>query len=289
MSPVPAASRFDLSGKVALVTGGSRGLGRQMVLGFAEAGADVVVASRKLDACQAVAAEVEAMGRRALPVACNVGHWDELEVLADAADEAFGRIDVLVNNAGMSLLYEDVADVSEAMFDKVVALNLKGVFRLTALVGTRMVAAGGGSVINVSSVGSIRPSPDNLPYAAAKAGVNTLTAGFARTLGPTVRVNCIMAGPFMTDVTRSGISTPSSWVRNASHSNGRRTRGGGGRGTVLRCPTPPASPPVPCCAWTAGSPKARRLPPTASADRPRRRLREDLPTGREAVAGRSAA
>ncbi|MGA2520042.1 MAG: glucose 1-dehydrogenase [Acidimicrobiales bacterium] len=203
MAPVPVASRFDLSGKVALVTGGSRGLGRHMVLGFAEAGADVIVTSRKLDACRAVAADVEAMGRRALAVACNVGHWDELEVLADASYEAFGRVDILVNNAGMSLLYEDVAEVSEAMFDKVVALNLKGVFRLTALVGTRMVADGGGSVINVSSVGSIRPSPDNLPYAAAKAGVNTLTAGFARTLGPTVRVNCIMAGPFMTDVTRA--------------------------------------------------------------------------------------
>jgi NAD(P)-dependent dehydrogenase (short-subunit alcohol dehydrogenase family) len=195
--------RFDLTGKVALVTGGSRGLGRAMALGFAAAGADVVVASRKLDACRVVAEDIEAMGRRALAWSCNVSNWDELEPLADAAYDAFGRVDVLVNNAGMSLLYRDVTEVTEAMWDKVVDLNLKGVFRLTALVGSRMVRDGGGSVINVSSVGSIRPNAGILPYAAAKAGVNSLTAGFASALGPSVRVNCIMAGPFLTDVTKA--------------------------------------------------------------------------------------
>ena len=197
------AERFDLTGKVALVTGGSRGLGRAMVLGLAAAGADVVVTSRKLEACQAVAGEVESLGRRGMAVAGNVSHWDDLEPVAEAAYDAFGRVDVLVNNAGMSLLYGHVTEVTEAMWDKVVDLNLKGVFRLTALVGSRMVEAGGGSVINVSSVGSIRPTPEILPYAAAKAGVNALTAGFAQALGPTVRVNCIMAGPFLTDVTKA--------------------------------------------------------------------------------------
>ena len=98
--------------------------------------------------------------------------WDELEALVDAAYDAFGRVDVLVNNAGMSLLYGDVAEVTEAMWDKVVDLNLKGVFRLTALVGTPHGRRdGGGSIINVSSVGSIRPNAEILPYAAAKAGV----------------------------------------------------------------------------------------------------------------------
>jgi NAD(P)-dependent dehydrogenase (short-subunit alcohol dehydrogenase family) len=196
-------ARFDLSGKVALVTGGSRGLGRCMALGFADAGADVVVASRKLDACRAVAAEIEGKGRRALAHSVNVSNWDELEPLADAAYDEFGRVDILVNNAGMSLLYRDVSEVTEAMWDKVVNLNLRGVFRLTALIGPRMVRDGGGSIINVSSTGSIRPTPEILPYAAAKAGVNSLTEGFARTFGPTVRVNCIMAGPFLTDVTEA--------------------------------------------------------------------------------------
>ncbi len=196
----PGGDRFDLSGKVALVTGGSRGLGRAMALGFAEAGADVIIASRKLDACQVAAAEVEARGRRALAVACNVNRWPELDHLVDAAYDAFGRLDVLVNNAGMSLLYRDLGEVTEAMWDKVVDLNLKGPFRLSTLVAPRMAADGGGSIINVSSTGSIRPAPFMLPYDAAKAGLNALTVGFAHAYGPTVRVNCIMAGPFFTDV-----------------------------------------------------------------------------------------
>jgi NAD(P)-dependent dehydrogenase (short-subunit alcohol dehydrogenase family) len=203
VSPVEGVGRrFDLTGKVALVTGGSRGLGRSMALGLAEAGADVIIASRKLDACRAVAAEVEATGRRALALAANVSNWDELDGLVTAAYDGFGRVDVLVNNAGMSLLYGDLGEVTEAMWDKVVGLNLKGPFRLTALVGPRMVADGGGSIINISSTGSIRPAPFMLPYDAAKAGLNALTVGFAHAYGPTVRVNCLMAGPFLTDVTR---------------------------------------------------------------------------------------
>jgi NAD(P)-dependent dehydrogenase (short-subunit alcohol dehydrogenase family) len=191
-----------LEGKVALVTGGSRGLGRAMALGFADAGADLIIASRKLENCQAVAREVEAKGRRALPLACHVGHWDELEGLVEQSYAAFDQVDVLVNNAGMSLLYESLPAVSESMWDKVVDLNLKGPFRLTALVGSRMaIGPYGGSIINVSSTGSIRPAPFMLPYDAAKAGLNALTVGFAHAFGPTVRVNCIMAGPFMTDVT----------------------------------------------------------------------------------------
>jgi NAD(P)-dependent dehydrogenase (short-subunit alcohol dehydrogenase family) len=192
-----------LSGKVALVTGGSRGLGREMVLAFADAGADVVIASRKLDNCKAVAEEVEAKGRRAHAVACHVGHWDEMDALVEEAYGTFGKIDVLVNNAGMSPLYPDLTAVSEELWDKVLGVNLKGPFRLTALVGTRMAAGDGGSIINVSSTGSIRPMPHMLPYDAAKAGLNTLTEGFAKAFGPSVRVNCIMAGPFLTDISKA--------------------------------------------------------------------------------------
>jgi NAD(P)-dependent dehydrogenase (short-subunit alcohol dehydrogenase family) len=190
-----------LTGKVALVTGGSRGLGRAMVLAFADAGADVVITSRKLQACAAVAAEVEARGRRALAVACHMGHWDEIDGLVAQAYATFGRVDVLVNNAGMSPLYPDLTAVSEELWDKVLGVNLKGPFRLTALVGTKMADGPyGGSIINVSSTGSLRPAPDMLPYDAAKSGLNTLTEGFAKAFGPSVRVNCIMAGPFLTDI-----------------------------------------------------------------------------------------
>jgi NAD(P)-dependent dehydrogenase (short-subunit alcohol dehydrogenase family) len=199
---MPDIAAGVLAGKVALVTGGSRGLGKSMALGFADAGADVIVASRKIENCQAVAREVEAKGRSALAVACHVGHWDELEGLVAQSYEAFGHVDVLVNNAGMSLLYDSLPSVTETMWDKVVDLNLKGPFRLTALVGSRMESdPRGGSIINISSTGSIRPAPGMLPYDAAKAGLNALTVGFAHAFGPTVRVNCIMAGPFMTDVT----------------------------------------------------------------------------------------
>ena len=193
-------ARFDLTGKVAVVTGGSRGLGREMCLAFAEQGADVVVTSRKLAACEAVAAEVEASGRRALAVASHVGRWDDCDRLVAAAYEHFGRIDVLVNNAGMSPLYPSLPEVSEDLFDKVVAVNLKGPFRLMASVGARMAEAGGGSIINVSSIAAVQPGAAELPYGAAKAGVHALTTGFARAYAPNVRVNCIMPGPFQTDI-----------------------------------------------------------------------------------------
>ena len=202
--PLDPPPSFDLTGKVALVTGGTRGLGREMVAGLAQAGADVVIASRDAEACAAYAAEITAAtGRRSLPYGVHVGHWDELDGLVEAAYAAFGRVDVLVNNAGMSPLYDSVDAVSETLFDKVIAVNLKGPFRLAALVGTRMAAGAGGSIINISSAAAIRPRPDVLPYAAAKAGLNALTAGLARTFGPTVRCNAILAGTFLTDVSRA--------------------------------------------------------------------------------------
>ncbi len=198
-----ASELFDLSGKVALITGGSRGLGREMALAFARAGADVVIASRKLDSCQRAAAEVEALGRRALPVACHVGEWNQVEALVETAYGSFGSVDILVNNAGMSPTYPSLPDVSEALWDKVLAVNLKGAFRLTSLVGTRMIAAGGGSIINIGSILAIRPTPFVVPYAAAKAGLNAMTEAFAQAFAPTVRVNCIQAGPIATDIAKT--------------------------------------------------------------------------------------
>ena len=204
MSTVTHTDHFDLSGKVAVVTGGSRGLGRSMVQAFAEAGADVVIASRKLDNCEQAAAEVaESTGRTAVAVGCHVGHWDECDRLVETVYERFGRVDVFVNNAGMSPLYDDLASITEELYDKTHAVNLKGPFRLATLVGTRMVADGGGSIINVSTVGSMLASVRELPYACAKAGLNLMTIGLADAFAPTVRVNCILPGAFRTDITKA--------------------------------------------------------------------------------------
>lgn len=195
------AELFDLSGKVALVTGGSRGLGRAIVLGYAAAGADVIIASRKLDACEDLAREVEAMGRRALAVAAHCGKWADIEHLVAASYDRFGQVDILVNNAGMSPPAPSSVDTSEALFDKVIALNFKGPFRLSALVATRMKAAGRGSVINVSTTGALRPLPLFGPYAGSKAGLNAITVAFAQEFAP-VRFNVISPGGFYTDISK---------------------------------------------------------------------------------------
>ena len=201
LSPALRADHlFDLSGRVAVVTGGTRGLGRAIVDAFAQAGATVLVSSRKPDACERVAEELRAAGHEAAGHPCHVGSWEQVDALAAFAHQTFDRVDVLVNNAGISPLYESVADVSEELWDKVVDVNMKGPFRLCALIGSRMAQTGGGSIVNVSSIGAVRPTHDVIPSAAAKAGLNALTVGFADALGPSVRVNCIMPGPFNTDI-----------------------------------------------------------------------------------------
>jgi NAD(P)-dependent dehydrogenase (short-subunit alcohol dehydrogenase family) len=212
---------FDLTGKVALVTGGSRGLGREMVLAFARAGADVVVTSRDLEACERVAAEVGAPGRRGWAHASHVGRWEEIDRLVDAVYADPGRVDVLVNNAGMSPLAPSSAETSEDLFDKVLAVNFKGPFRLGAVVGLRMVDAGGGSIVNVSSTGSLMPQPGFGPYACAKAALNTLTEVLALEYGPTVRVNTLCPGPFLTDVSRWWPEEARTTARSAAGRPGR--------------------------------------------------------------------
>jgi NAD(P)-dependent dehydrogenase (short-subunit alcohol dehydrogenase family) len=197
------AELFDMTGKVVAVTGGSRGLGREMVLAFAAAGADVMIISRKQAACDELAELVGAeYGVEALPYGCHVGHWAELEPMIDAAWEHFGKVDAWVNNAGMAPTYDRLTNVSEELFDKTVGVNFKGPFRLCALVGERMAAGDGGSVINVSSTGSLRVMEHIVPYAASKAALNAMTYGFAATYGPKVRFNVLMAGPFRTDIAR---------------------------------------------------------------------------------------
>ena len=190
---------FDLSGKVALITGGSRGLGLQMVRAFAKRGADVIVASRKLDACEAAAEEVRAMGRRAMAYSVHAARWDQIDALIEAAYAEFGRIDILVNNAGMSPAVPS-HEVTEALFDSVLGLNFKGPFRLASQVAHRMAQGEGGVIINVSSSGALMPLPQVIPYSGAKAALNAMTVSMAREYGPKVRVNTISAGPFLTDI-----------------------------------------------------------------------------------------
>jgi NAD(P)-dependent dehydrogenase (short-subunit alcohol dehydrogenase family) len=185
-------------GKVVVITGGSKGLGRAMALGFAEAGADVVVASRKLEECERTAEELRALGGRALAVACHVGDWSQCEQLIDATVREFGRIDVLVNNAGIAPVPPSLLEVTPELFDKTIDVNLKGPLRLTALAAEHMQP--GSAVINISSKASLRPSPFTVVYAAAKAGQNALTKAAAQELGPRgIRVNSIVCGTFHTD------------------------------------------------------------------------------------------
>jgi len=200
----PTRALFDLSGRTAIVTGGSRGLGKEIVLAFAEHGANVVVASRKLENCEAVAREArERFGVKALPLETHVGYWEQVEALAERAYAEFGSIEILVNNAGMSPLYPSLTEISEALYDKVMEVNLKGTFRLTAIVGERMAHGGGGSIISLSSGAAIRPTPGEAVYAMAKAGLHNMTEMFAKAYGPKVRVNCIMPGPFLTDISKA--------------------------------------------------------------------------------------
>lgn len=198
------AEMFDLTGKVVVVTGGSRGIGRAVAEGLAVAGADVVIASRKLANCETAAEEIAAAtGRRTSAVGCHVGQWEDCDRLADAVYGEFGRCDVLVNNAGMSPLYDGLPAVTAELYDKVHAVNARGPFRLSALIGSRMAAGAGGSIINVSTAGSLRPGADDLPYAMAKAALNALTLGLAGAWAPKVRANVVLPGAFDTDITKA--------------------------------------------------------------------------------------
>jgi NAD(P)-dependent dehydrogenase (short-subunit alcohol dehydrogenase family) len=129
-----------------------------------------------------------------------VSRWADCDALVEKVYAELGRVDVLVNNAGLSPLYPSLDEVSEALFDKVIAVNLRGPFRLAAAIGTRMAEGDGGSIINIGSIEAIRPRPVALPYAAAKAGLHALTEGFAQAFAPKVRVNTVQPGPFLTDI-----------------------------------------------------------------------------------------
>jgi NAD(P)-dependent dehydrogenase (short-subunit alcohol dehydrogenase family) len=199
MKPDPL---FDFRDKTVVVTGGSRGLGREMALAFAQRGADLVIASRKIEACERVADECRAMGRRALAISMHAGKWPDCDALLEAAYAAFGRIDILIINAGMSPATPS-HEVEESLFDSVMNLNFKGPFRLASQAAWRMAQGDGGCIITVSSSGALVPMPMVVAYGAAKAALNAMTRSLAAEYAPHVRVNTISPGPFLTDIAKA--------------------------------------------------------------------------------------
>lgn len=192
-------AKFRLEGKIALVTGGSRGIGRSIALGLAEAGADVAIASRKLPDLEAVAQEITQLGRKALPVAANVRHLPEIDSLVKQVVGEFGRVDILVNNAGTNVVYDSVFNIDEKAWDVVMGLNLKGYFFLSQAVGKIMRDKGGGSIINTASEAGIRPGVGMSVYSISKAGVIMLTKVLAQEWGQyNIRANAIAPGVIRT-------------------------------------------------------------------------------------------
>ncbi len=189
---------FDLTGRVAIVTGGSRGLGRAMALGFAKAGAGVVVASRKIEACEQVVAEIEGLGGQGLAVAVRMQEAGDIATLVAATVERFGRIDIVVNNAG-TVLDRTLDRVDPAAFHGAFATNLLGPMLLVQSAAPYLAAGGHGSVINISSIGAVMPTSQRYLYPPAKAAMLQMTKSMAVDLAP-VRVNVIMPGTFRTDM-----------------------------------------------------------------------------------------
>ncbi len=193
--------QVNLKGKVALVTGGSRGLGRAMVLGLARAGADVVIASRKLAGCEAVATEVQAMGRQALAVSAHAGQMESLDALLEASYQRFGRLDILINNAGTNPVTAGLSDLTPELFQKVFEVNTKGPWYLASRAAPRMAQHGGGSIINVISVGGLKPPAYQGFYAGSKAALHALTKVMAAEWAHMgIRVNAIAPGSYHSDL-----------------------------------------------------------------------------------------
>ncbi|MBK6511133.1 MAG: glucose 1-dehydrogenase [Haliea sp.] len=194
--------------KVVLVTGGSRGLGRAIALGFAREGAKVVVASRKLASCEEVVALIEAEGGTALAQSAHMGDTAALDALIDASYARFGRVDVLVNNAGTNVAFGPLADITTNAFDKMVDVNLKGPWYLASRLAPRMGAHGGGCVINVISVAALSTPAYSGIYAATKAALQALTEVMAQEWAAwNIRVNALAPGSYHSDLTDSAIAT----------------------------------------------------------------------------------
>ena len=203
---------FSLKGKVAVVTGGSRGIGRAISLAFAEAGADLVVSSRnkRPPELEKVAEEVRALGRKALAVPAHVGKREEVEKLVQKTLQEFGQVDILVNNAGANPVLSSMVDLGEEAFEKVLEVNLMGAFLMSRAVARQMIQQGGGRIINMSSISGLRARADGTgAYCISKAAMNMMTQVMARELAPqNILVNAIAPGSIKTEFSRVNWTDP---------------------------------------------------------------------------------
>jgi NAD(P)-dependent dehydrogenase (short-subunit alcohol dehydrogenase family) len=200
---------FDMSGKVAVVNGASRGIGEAIAKGLASCGALVVLSSRRQESVQKVADEIVAAGGKAVAKACHAGHLDEIDALFRYIDDEFGRLDVLINNAATNPYYGPATDLSPEAFDKTVAVNLKGPYFMLAKAVPLMIKSGGGSVVNVASITALTPPPGQAVYSMTKAGLVSITRSFAKEYGQQgVRVNAILPGVVETRLASAMIQDP---------------------------------------------------------------------------------
>lgn len=194
-------NRFDVGGKVVLITGGSRGLGKAMAEGLAQAGAKVIIASRKLESCEALASAIRDQGGDALAVGAHVGEIGDLDQLIEASYAHYGRVDVLINNAGINPAMGTLSDLPPELFDKMFAVNLKGPWYLASRLAPRMAEHGGGSIINIISVSGLRPAAYQGFYSAAKAALEALTRVMAQEWAAVgIRANSIAPGSYHSDL-----------------------------------------------------------------------------------------
>ena len=207
-------SPFDLGGKVAIVTGSTKGIGRAIVEGLAVAGAAVVVSSRKQDLCDRVAAEVaDATGAETLALACHVGEWDAIPPFVERVVERFGRIDVLVNNAGINPAHVTVGEMTLDYWRKVFSVNLEGPLRMSQCVAPVMRDGGGGSIVHIGTMAAYGPGPAICAYGASKAALKNLTRSMAMEWAPwNVRVNILSPGPFPSEMMMGAAKSDSGYL-----------------------------------------------------------------------------
>ena len=197
----------NFTGKVVLVTGGSRGLGKAMSLGFAAQGDTVIIVSRKQDSCTALAEQIVQAGGQAVGIAANTGKTEEIDALLDQLKADYARIDLLINNAGTNIALGPLTDLSPEQFDKMFQVNLRGPWYLASRIAPIMAAGGGGSIINILSVAALRPPAYNGFYAATKSGLEAITKVMAQEwANDNIRVNAIAPGPYRSDLVDSSIA-----------------------------------------------------------------------------------